>query len=147
MSDPLRAGGGITARGDAVRCPLMLVLVYILIPNSLSSFVFLCARSGRAAAPVLPRAISKAATEKRKVSNGPGDVVRCPFIFILFSFLFDFLMPFPPSFCLGRNPILPPQVSFGVRPDGGVHPRAGSVLLQDLRLAGGVPVGSITRDL
>ena len=29
-------------------------------------------------------------------------------------------MPSPPSFRLGRNPILPPQVSFGVRPDGGV---------------------------
>ena len=54
------------------------------------------------------------------MSDGPGDVVRRPFIFILVSFLFDYLMPSPPSFRLGRNPILPPQVSFGVRPDGGV---------------------------
>ena len=78
---------------------------------------------------------------------GSRDVVRRPFIFILVSFLFDFLMTSPPSFRLGRNPILPPQVSFGVRPGGGVHPRAGDALLQDLRLAGGFPTSSIARDL
>ena len=55
-------------------------------------------------------------------------------------------MTSPSSFRLGRNPILPPQVSFGVRPDGEVYPRAGDALLQDLRLAGGFPVGSIVRD-
>ena len=52
--------------------------------------------------------------------HGPGEGGRHPFLFILVSFLFDFLMPSPPSFRLGRNPILPPQVSFGVRPDGDV---------------------------
>ena len=55
-------------------------------------------------------------------------------------------MTSPSSLRLGRNPILPPQVSFGVRPDGEVYPRVGDALLQDLRLAGGFPVGSIVRD-
>ena len=39
-SDPLRAGGGITARWDAVRCPIMLVSFSVLIPNTLSLFFF-----------------------------------------------------------------------------------------------------------
>ena len=32
--DPLRAGGGITARGDVVRCPLILLSFSMLIPNT-----------------------------------------------------------------------------------------------------------------
>ena len=78
---------------------------------------------------------------------GSGDMGRCPFKFILVSFLFDFLMTSPPAFRLGRNPFLPPQVSFGVRPHGGVDPRAGDALLQDLRLASGFSVGSIAQNL
>ena len=48
------------------------------------------------------------------------------------SFLFEFLVSFPPSFHLGRNPLLPAQVSFlfGASPAGGVHLRAGGVLLR-----------------
>ena len=79
------------------------------------------------------------------MSDGPGDVVRRPFIFILVSFLFDYLMPSPPSFRLGRNPILPPQVSFGVRLDGGVHPRAGGALLKDLPFLGNPRSEAIVR--
>jgi len=42
--DPLRAGGGITARGDVVRCPFMLVSFSILIPNTLLLFFSFFAR-------------------------------------------------------------------------------------------------------
>ena len=43
-SDPFLPGGGITARGDVVRCPFMLVYFSILIPNTLSLFFSFCAR-------------------------------------------------------------------------------------------------------
>ena len=88
----------------------------------------------------------------KKTSNVNGllagrDMVCCPFKFILVScclFSIEPLTPFPPSFCLGRNPILPAQVSFlfSVRQARSMHPWAGGVLLQDVWRASGFPASS-----
>ena len=41
-----------------------------------------------------------------------GDAVRRSFIFFLVSLLFECLMPYPPLFCLGRNPTILPCTGF-----------------------------------
>ena len=90
-SDPLRAGGGITARWDAVRCPIMLVSFSILIPNTLSLFFSFCARR------LLHRGASLGGIASDPLWAGGritvrGDAVRSPFMLV--SFLFLFLIPF-----------------------------------------------------
>ena len=88
----------------------------------------------------------------------PGGLVRGPIIFIILtSFLFEFLIPFPSSFCLGRNPIFLWQISFifSVRPAGGVHRQASGFLLREhlgsavipLALLPGASLREITPDL
>ena len=82
----MRAGGGITARGDAVRRPLMSVSFYISIPDSLSSFFFLCARR------LLHRGASLEgiASDPLRAGGGitaRGDAVRRPLRLVPFSIL------------------------------------------------------------
>ncbi len=84
VSDPLRAGGGITTRGDAVRRPFMLVSFLFLIPNTL--FLFFCARRLGRSSEGSPRILCGPAARPRGIT-ARGDAVRCPFILVSYSIL------------------------------------------------------------
>ena len=75
-SDPLWAGGGITARRDAVRRPFILFSFSILIPNALSSFFWPWSQSCReqVALPLLLLLPSLGAAAAAATTVGPlGD--------------------------------------------------------------------------
>ena len=80
----MRAGGGITTRGDAVRRPFMMVSFLFLIPNTL--FLFFCARRLLHRGAIL-RGI---ASDSLRAGGGitiRGDAVRRPFMLVSFLFL------------------------------------------------------------
>ena len=152
-SDPLWVGGGITARGDAVRRPLVIVSFSILIPNVLSSFFSFCAHrlfhrgaslggiaSGLSLDEIrrsagVPAGCAPAPSSSASLAGSRGDAVRRPSVSVSFSGLIpnalsSFVPPCALFFCahrlFHRGASLEGIASDPLRAGGGIRQPAGA---------------------